>query len=286
MVSATPYTKDGRFLVSKTPISGGLKSDIKRAVELIGGFEEVIEDGDTVTIKPNFNTADPFPASSDPEFIRALGELLLEAGAEKIRIIDSSTLRVSTREVAKKIGFNEVAEALDAELIFLDENEWVKVDFPRGKFLKKGSIGKPLLALGKLVLAPCLKTHRLARFTASMKLFVGWIKRSERLRMHAWRLEQKAVDLASYFQPSLIVMDARKCFVTGGPMSGQLECSGFILASGDMVSIDVEGVRILQSYGTKNRLNRNVWDLPQIAHAVELGIGAKSDAEIELIVNQ
>ena len=286
MVSATPYTKDGRFLVSKTPISGGLKSDIKRAVELIGGFEEVIEDGDTVTIKPNFNTADPFPASSDPEFIRALGELLLEAGAEKIRIIDSSTLRVSTREVAKKIGFNEVAEALDAELIFLDENEWVKVDFPRGKFLKKGSIGKPLLALGKLVLAPCLKTHRLARFTASMKLFVGWIKRSERLRMHAWRLEQKAVDLASYFQPSLIVMDARKCFVTGGPMSGQLECSGFILASGDMVSIDVEGVRILQSYGTKNRLNRNVWDLPQIAHAVEIGIGAKSDAEIELIVNQ
>jgi len=285
MASATPYTKDGRFLVSKTPISGGLKSDIKRAVELIGGFEEVIEDGDTVTIKPNFNTADPYPASSDPEFIRALGELLLEAGAEKIRIIDSSTLRVSTREVAKKIGFNEVAEALDAELIFLDENEWVKVDFPRGKFLKKGSIGKSLLDLGKLVLAPCLKTHRISRFTASMKLFVGWIKHTERLRMHARRLEQKAVDLASYFQPSLIVMDARKCFVTGGPMSGQLECSGFILASGDMVSIDVEGVRILQSYGTKNRLDRNVWELPQIAHAVEIGIGAKSDAEIELVVN-
>ncbi|MHA1588441.1 MAG: DUF362 domain-containing protein, partial [Candidatus Thorarchaeota archaeon] len=95
MASSTPYTKDGRFLVSKTPISGGLKSDIKRAVELIGGFEDVIEDGDTVTIKPNFNTADPYPASSDPEFIRSLGELLLEAGAEKIRIIDSSTLRVS-----------------------------------------------------------------------------------------------------------------------------------------------------------------------------------------------
>ncbi|MGY5861470.1 MAG: DUF362 domain-containing protein [Candidatus Thorarchaeota archaeon] len=285
MASATPYTKDGRFLVSKTPISGGLKSDIKRAVDLIGGFEEVIEDGDTVTIKPNFNTADPYPASSDPEFVKALGELLLEAGAEKIRIVDSSTLRVSTREVARKIGFNEVADALDAELIFLDENEWVKVDFPRGKFLKEGSIGKPLLDLGKLVLAPCLKTHKLARFTASMKLFVGWIKRKERLRMHARRLEQKAVDLASYFHPSLIVMDARKCFVTGGPMSGQLECSGFILASGDMVSIDVEGVKILQSYGTKNRLDRNVWELPQIAHAVEIGIGAKSDAEIELVVN-
>ena len=103
--------------------------------------------------------------------------------------------------------------------------------------------------------------------------------------MHARRLEQKVVDLASYFQPSLIVMDARKCFVTGGPMSGGLECSGFILASGDMVSIDVEGVKILQSYGARNRLGGNVWDLPQIAHAVELGIGAKSDAEIELVVN-
>ncbi len=283
MAFVTPYTKNGRFLVSKTSISGDLKSDIKRAVELIGGFEKVIEEGDTVTIKPNLNTADPYPASSDPEFIKALGELLLDAGAEKIRIVDSSTLRVSTREVAKKIGLDKVADALDADLIFLDENEWVRVHFPRGKFLKKGSIGKPLLDLGKLVLAPCLKTHRLARFTASMKLFVGWIKHRDRLRMHARRLEQKAVDLASYFQPSLIIMDARKCFVTGGPMSGKLEYSGFILASGDMVSIDVEGVKLLQSYEAKNRLGGNVWELPQIAHAVELGIGAQCDDDIKLV---
>ena len=68
-------------------------------------------------------------------------------------------------------------------------------------------------------------------------------------------------------------------------MSGGLECSGFILASGDMVSIDVEGVKILQSYGAKNRLGGNVWDLPQIAHAVELSIGAQSNDDIKLVVS-
>ena len=149
--------------------------------------------------------------------------------------------------------------------------------------MKKGRIGEPVLDPGKLVLAPCLKTHRLARFTASMKLLVGWLRKKDRLLMHARRMEQKVVDLASYFYPSLVVMDARDVFVTGGPMSGRIESPNLILASGDMVSIDVVGVKILQSFSAKNRLGMDVWELPQIRHAVELGIGATGEEDILVI---
>ena len=53
-------------------------------------FEEIIlpleenlwlvpgESGDEILLKPNFNTADPPPASSDPEFVKAVIELLFE----------------------------------------------------------------------------------------------------------------------------------------------------------------------------------------------------------------
>jgi uncharacterized protein (DUF362 family) len=280
---STPFMNNDRYLVSKVIAETDLKTSIQRAVDLIGGLDKVIIPGDKVTIKPNLNTADPYPASSDPAFIKALGEVILEAGASKIEIIESSTMRVSTRGVAQKVGLDVVADELDADLIFLDEHDWVKVKFPRGKYLKGGSIGKPLLDIEKLVLAPCLKTHFLAGFTGSMKIFVGWIKYSQRIRMHARNLQPKIADLASYFNPDLIVMDARTCFVEGGPSSGTCSSPGVILASGDMVSVDVEGVKLIQCCNAENKLDMDVWDIPQIKRAVEIGMGAKSDADIELL---
>jgi len=260
-----------------------LKTTVKKAVDAIGGFKKIIFQDDMVTIKPNLNTADPYPASSDPEFIRVLGELILNAGAGKLKIIESSYLRASTRDVSEKVGLTTVAGDLDAELIFLDEHDWVKVDIPRGKYLKKVSIGRPLLEMGKLVLAPCLKTHFLARYTGSMKLFVGWIKNSDRIRMHMKNLQPKIADLASYFSPDLIVMDARTCFITGGPASGQCSSPNIILASGDMVSIDVEGIRTIQCCNAKNKLGMDVWEIPQIKRAVEIRMGARSDNDIEVV---
>ncbi|MFW9769506.1 MAG: DUF362 domain-containing protein [Candidatus Thorarchaeota archaeon] len=272
-----------RFLVSKVVAEADLKKTVKQAVDLIGGLDKVISPADKVTIKPNLNTADPYPASSDPAFIKALGEVILEAGASRLEIMDSSTIRVPTRGVAEKIGLNVVADELDADLILLDEHEWVKVKFPRGKHMKSGSIGKPVLDIQKLVLAPNIKTHFLAWYTGSMKLFVGWLKHSQRIKMHSRKLQEKVVDLASFFNPDLIVMDARTCFVEGGPATGTCSNPGVILASGDMVSVDVEGVRIIQCCNAKNKLNRDVWEIPQIRHAVEIGIGARSDSDIELL---
>ena len=69
------------------------------------------------------------------------------------------------------------------------------------------------------------------------------------------------------------------------PMNGQVECSEVILASGDMVAIDVEGVKLLQSYNAPNKLDMDVWELPQIAHAVEIGIGATCDDDIKLVTD-
>jgi uncharacterized protein (DUF362 family) len=116
-----------------------------------------------------------------------------------------------------------------------------------------------------------------------MKVLMGLLKRQDRLKMHLRKLEYKIADLASYFHPTLVVMDARKVFVTKGPSSGQIENPNLILASHDMVAIDVEGVRLLQSYNAKNKLDIPVWELGQIARAKEIGFGARNDDEIQVI---
>jgi uncharacterized protein (DUF362 family) len=269
-----------RYVVAKTKASSDLRSSIRAAVNAVGGFESYIEPGDVITLKPNLNTADPFPASSDPAFIKALAEEMLSFGVAKIRIIESSMMSLQTRKVAEQNGLSRVADELGLEMVFLDEGAWTPVQIERGVYLKNVSVGAAATEVQKLVLAPCLKTHAFARFTATMKLFVGWTKPTDRLKMHARHLEEKVVDLASHFRPSLVVMDARKVFVSGGPAHGQVEEPGFILAGDNMLAVDIEGLRILKGYVTPNKLDGDIWHISQVKHAVRIGMGPANQDEI------
>jgi len=79
-------------------------------------------------------------------------------------------------------------------------------------------------------------------------------------------------------------MDARKCFVSGGPESGEVKEPNLILASTDRIAIDIEGLKILNSYPAKNKLDLPLWEIPQIKRAVELGLGAKSEKDYKVLV--
>ena len=68
-------------------------------------------------------------------------------------------------------------------------------------------------------------------------------------------------------------MDGRKSFVSGGPDRGHLVEPGLVLASGDLLAIDVEVIKVIQSYGAKNKLPANPWQLPQIMTALKYGLG-------------
>ena len=65
---------------------------------------------------------------------------------------------------------------------------------------------------------------------------------------------------------------------------GELREPNLILASGNQVAIDVEGVKILQSYPGNGLEGKNVWDLMQIKHAIELGLGPRNEEEYEVVM--
>ena len=120
-----------------------------------------------------------------------------------------------------------------------------------------------------------MKTHRLARFSLSLKLAVGFMHPGERRALHLRNLEHKVAELNLVWQPDLIIMDGRKAFISGGPEKGELVEPGVILASGDQVAIDVEALKILGSYKAKNRLMPDPYDSPQIATALRHGLGTR-----------
>ncbi|MFQ5827012.1 MAG: DUF362 domain-containing protein, partial [Dehalococcoidia bacterium] len=226
-------------------------------------------------VKPNFNSPDPYPASTDLAFLRAVLELLLEAGA-KVTIGESSGgVWRPTRKVLQKLGMFELVRQLDVGLVVFEDkaNDWVRIEID-GDYLGAVTMPRSAYEADKIVYLPCMKTHNLARFTGALKLAVGFMHPGERRALHARFLEQKVAEISLCWQPNLMIMDGRKAFVSGGPDKGQLEEPGLVLASGDLVAIDVEAMKALLTYEAKNNLIADPWQSPQIVTALKHGLGA------------
>jgi uncharacterized protein (DUF362 family) len=279
------FRKDGKALVSRVVASADIKKTVEKAVDLISGFKKVVSSGDKIFVKPNFNSDDPFPASSDPDFVKTVVSLLYESGASEVVIVESSGLPwLPTKNVMEKMGMLRAAEECGAEVRILDDREWIDIEID-GKYWRRVSIAKDALARdAKFVWLPCMKTHKYARFSLSLKLTVGLLNLRQRGDLHSAHLEEKIAELNLAVHPDLIIMDGRKCFVTGGPDMGRVEEPNIILASGDRIAIDVEALKILQGYKAENRLDMPIWEFPQVKRAVELGLGVRGEDEISVVL--
>jgi uncharacterized protein (DUF362 family) len=276
--------KDGKALVSRIRADrNSLKERILEAVDSVGGFARVVEKSDQILLKPNFNTADAPPGSSDPDFVKAVIELLYEHGAGSVLLGESSMMSASTRKIFEETGMLRRAHEAGADVTFFDEGRWIKIR-TGGKFLKTVSLPESALEPRKLVYVCCMKTHKWAKFTLSLKLSVGFMKPSERIRLHMTHIEEKIADLNLVVHPSLIIMDGRKCFINGGPACGELEEPNLILASGDRIAIDVEAIKTIQSFAGNN-LEDEPWSYTQIKKAVELGLGAQNE-QAYMVINE
>ncbi len=91
-------------------------------------------------------------------------------------------------------------------------------------------------------------------------------------------------EINQHYKVDLVVMDGIRAFVSGGPESGEVAEPNMLLASTDRVAIDAVGVAILRTYGAVGKVSEGkVFDLDQIRHAADLGVGVSSANKIELI---
>ncbi|MCL5256679.1 MAG: DUF362 domain-containing protein [Chloroflexi bacterium] len=277
------WKSDGLVLVSRVQSSGDVFQDVAKAVDFLGGMGRLVEQGDEVTLVPNFNSDDPFPATSDLTFVRAVMDVVRGAGASRVILATSSGLPwLPTSETVRKLGVLSLAREMGVELVLLDEDEFYDVPV-HGKYLRIVSIPRTIYQSKKLIYLPCMKTHQLAKFTMSIKLPMTFPHPVDRGRIHTTGLERNFPEISLAIQPDLIIMDGRKAFVTGGPDRGTLVEPGMIMASGDMVAIDVEGLNILQKYQADNKLDTNVWHLPPILLASSHSLGVHNKNEYRVV---
>ena len=245
-----------------------------------------------VLIKPNFNTADRTPGSTHNDTLVALVEAVWEMGAKSVRLGERSY--PPTREVMEQKGILPLMKGLDVEIIDfddLDQKDWVKVT-PEDSHWQDGfRVARPILEAECLVSPCCLKTHQYGGvFTMSLKLHVGVVPTgrhgfSYMSELHQSPHQRKLIaELNAPFKPDLVVLDGIDAFVDGGPADGQRAKGNVFLAATDRVAIDAVGLAILKSLGSNAQImNTKIFDQEQIARAAEIGLGAASPSQIDVV---
>jgi len=248
--------------------------------------------GKNVLIKPNFNTADPTPGSTHNNTLIALVEEIWKRGAKSVSVGDRSY--PPTQQVMEEKGILPLLEKMDVQVINFDdlgEKDWVEFR-PKDSHWPSGfRIARPILESECLVSTCCLKTHQYGGiFTLSLKLHVGVVPTSRQgydymSRLHGSPHQRKMIaEINAPFKPHLVLLDGIEAFVDGGPATGKRAKANVFLGSLDRVAIDAVGVALLKRLGSNENIMRpKIFEQEQIARAAELGLGAASPQDIDLI---
>ena len=251
--------------------------------------------GKQLFLKPNFNSADPPPGSSHVDAIAALVRKLQDKGAERITLGDRSGMG-NTRAVMQAKGIFTMAAEIGFDTVVFDEldrDQWMMVAPDRTHWGGGFAIAAPAINQDGIIQLCCLKTHRYGgHFTLSLKNSVGMAAKRVPGGGHDYMNElhnsahqrHMIAEINLAYEPDLIVLDAMEAFLDGGPARGTRAQPNVILAGTDRVAVDAAGVAMLRYFGTTPEVQRGpIFELEQIARAVELGLGIDSPEKIEFL---
>jgi uncharacterized protein (DUF362 family) len=220
---------------------GGEPEDlVRRAVAALGGMERFVHAGDDVIVKPNICVAYhsyEYAATTNPWVVGAVVKMCREAGAGRVRVMDSP-FGGTPEEAYAVSGIQEQALAAGGEMELMSSIKFVSADMSMAQDLRSCYIYEDVLNADAVISVPIAKTHSLARLTLGMKNLMGVIR--DRQAIHR-NMGQRLADLAARIRPALTVVDAVRILTANGPTGGNLadvKQLDTVIASPDIVAAD------------------------------------------------
>ncbi|MGM0402007.1 MAG: DUF362 domain-containing protein, partial [Chloroflexota bacterium] len=223
-----------------------IESALRRSIELLGGMEVFVAAGQRVLLKPNLvRAAEPERAvSTHPTVVAAMAKLVREAGAVPI-IVESPGGPYNAAILRSTYGRTEMdwaAEVGGAELNY--DVEATQVSHPEGNVLRRLDVVQPLLEADAVINLAKLKTHNLTGLTLAVKNLFGLVPGIVKIGYHAKLQERRLfceglVDIFTYVQPVLNVMDAVVGMEGQGPSGGDPRPLNALIAGTDALAVDM-----------------------------------------------
>jgi uncharacterized protein (DUF362 family)/Pyruvate/2-oxoacid:ferredoxin oxidoreductase delta subunit len=226
---------------------------LAEALAHLGGMQAFVSPGDRVFLKPNLlmKAAPERAVSTHPAVVRAVIRAVKAAGASEVMVGDSPGGRntsSSIRAVFKVSGLGQVCEEEGARQVFLDDAV-VRVPVEGSTHYHYFNLGKEAVDADVLIDLPKLKTHGFQQFTGAVKNLFGCIPGLEKAQFHVKVPDREdfaemLVDLMVACKPRLAIMDAIVGMEGEGPGGGTPKQVGAVLASADLVAMDVVASQI------------------------------------------
>ena len=216
------------------------------------GMKRFIAKGDVVLVKPNvgFDRGPELGATTNPEVVRVLVELCLEAGARKVVVADNPI--ESPRACFAKSGIQAAVEAAGGSVMIHSRVHDAPVEVRAGSPdpSRNEALGtwpifwKPLAEADKVIGVPVVKDHNLCFASMAMKNWYGLL--SGRRNQFHQAIHPVISDLGYMMKPTLIVVDGTRVMMKNGPTGGRLddvriggvEGRPVVVASVDQVACD------------------------------------------------
>ncbi|MGQ9672216.1 MAG: DUF362 domain-containing protein [Candidatus Aminicenantales bacterium] len=241
-----------------------------------------------VMVKPNFNTADPFPASTHNDTLVALVQEVKARGAASITVGERSG-PPPTQKVMEEKGIFVLARELGFHVLNFEElaeEDWVHFSLPGHHWPEGFDLPRAVIEADVLLSTCCLKTHQFGGvFTMSLKLAVGLTPKKLMRTLHRSPAMRKMIaEINAAYSPQLIVMDGLEVFVDGGPSSGTQASADVFVAGTDRIGVDAVGLAVLKELGSNEAImGTRIFAQEQIQRAVELNLGISDPRQVELV---
>lgn len=237
---------------------------VQKAVNAIGGMRRFVSRGDVVVVKPNigWDRTPIHAANTNPLVVAEVVRLALDAGAKRVVVTDASCNEPN--RCFQRSGIWKAAYDAGGDVILPAAHRFRNMRL-KGEVLDEWPVYTPLVDADKVINVPIAKHHNLSKYTAAMKNWYGSLG-GRRNRLHQ-SIDRSIADLATFIQPTLVIVDAVRVLMRNGPQGGNVADARdmrTVIATTDQVAADAYGCQLI---------GRKPNEIPYLKMGHERGLG-------------
>jgi uncharacterized protein (DUF362 family) len=194
---------------------------VRSSIDAIGGIARFVQRGDVVVVKPNvaFERAAALGATTNPEVLSALVQLLREAGAREVRVADNPI--ESPESCFARSGVRKAALEAGASVWLPSPRDFRTLEVPGARLIARWPFfASPFAGATKVIGVAPVKDHNLCRASMTTKNWYGLLG-GRRNQFHQ-DIHGIITDLALMMRPTFVLLDGTRVLFRSGPTGGSL----------------------------------------------------------------
>lgn len=239
-------------------------------------FKKQIDQANTLFIKPNLVSSEPYPTTTHPQL---LDTLLDQLSNKKLIVGDGHAVDTGyTKNILANSPLNEICHNHGIELVNLYKKKMKRWTSPRGYTIKASSLP---LECDYIISLPVLKAHKQCGLSGALKNQFGYLSRLDRILMHAKikDIQKGIAEINAHYPTNLFIVDAVQTLIKAQECrhGGCPTTLGTMMSGTDPVSLDTFGKTLLHKIDPTLKET-----IKHINYAQEYGVGKTNYKIIEI----